>query len=152
MQDRGCLIVSKDEKFNGEKGNGLYVISISAILSCCDVMYFYRPKLLTTDWNLQNSELKPVFCILGWLRVTIHNSDWMMTMKLRIREGINEMYGFDESLYSLLERIVKNRNKNVIPTERNLMRKMQRFETPVINKFIMTRVHDEFGWRRTKEG
>ena len=55
------------------------------------------------------------------------------------------MYGFDESLYSLLERIVKNRNKNVIPTERNLMRKMQRFETPVINKFIMTRVHDEFG-------
>lgn len=70
----------------------------------------------------------------------------MVTMKLRIREGINEMYGFDESLYSLLERIVKNRNKNVIPTERNLMRReMQRLETPGINKFIMTRVHDEFG-------
>ena len=48
-------------------------------------------------------------------------------------------------LLSLLERIVKNKNKNVIPTERNLMRReMQRLETPGINKLILTRVHDEF--------
>lgn len=55
-------------------------------------------------------------------------------------------------LMSLSERIVKNRNKNVTPTERNLMRReMQRLETAGINKLILTRVHDEFRLRRTKE-
>lgn len=48
-------------------------------------------------------------------------------------------------LMSLSERIVKNRNKNVTPTERNLMRReTQRLETAGINKLILTRVHNEF--------